>query len=954
MDSNTPKISVVMSCYNRKDYVSDAIESILNQTYKDFEFIIIDDCSTDGTREIIQKYADNDNRIVYIKNPQNMDYNFNLRHGFNIAKGEYIARMDDDDISLPERFEKQVKYLDEHHDITVLGTFIETFGDEKIESWVFENDSEILDVLLNFFNPMCHPSVMVRKSFLKQHNLNYSPEALYAEEYDLWKNISLKGGKLANLPEILVKYRVHKSSVTKKKKTGKIQAKTAKKVRIELLSRFFGSKEIKYVLKRIKSYPFKYNKKKDLFNVLEKMKDSYKKQNLNVQPIIKTQDKYCGIPSQMEIFFASDDKFTQHLSVAMASILINSLPIETFNFYILDGGISEKNKKKILQLKSIKDFNIEFIKVDDTLFKDCKLTPDCQHISKQTYYRYIIPKIKPNIDKCFYFDCDLVIVDSLNHFWNLNLSNKYCAVIEELYKGSIEDKERLGINNCFNAGVMLINNKLWKQYNISDKLFTNTIKLLNILRWQDQDVLNYTFKDDVIFVSPIYNLQQNAFYDGHSEQYTLAELKIAKKNPTIIHYNGCYKPWNKLCLHPLWKEYLKYLHYTPYKNSYYKILIKRQFSFSIQKTEKHRIFSLFGFKLKIKRKKKGGKINKPSVEIAELELAKIQDSFLWDALWYIKKYNYNFYKRDALEYWYFKGWRKGESPSKYLNVEFYQKRYNVKDRNPLLHYLDKGRFWNFYPDNKNNYKSKEDEKKITDYLTYKQTRQAKSVVYTCITNNYDDIFEIKTYKYINKEWDYICFTDNEEHIKLGQIGIWKILPLQSNENDDTLNNRWHKTHPHILFPNYEESIYIDANINILTNKLFATIKEKDNDLLLPIHFNNVCIYYEYEWALQSSIDKRENVEKGLKTIKEAGMPHNYGFTENNILYRKHHNSNIIELMEEWWNFIITYTKRDQLSFSYLLWKHKIEVEDITFQNARIDINNFYVFDHKKGRNSAGI
>lgn len=954
MDNNTPKISVVMSCYNRKDYVSDAIESILNQTYKDFEFIIIDDCSTDGTREIIQKYADNDNRIVYIKNPQNMDYNFNLRHGFNIAKGEYIARMDDDDISLPERFEKQVKYLDEHQDITVLGTFIETFGDEKIESWVFENNSEILDILLNFFNPMCHPSVMIRKSFLRQHNLNYSPEALYAEEYDLWKNISLKGGKLANLPEILVKYRVHKSSVTKKKKTGKIQAKTAKKVRTELLSRYFNSKDLKFILKRIKSYPFKYNKKKDLFNVLEKMKDSYKKQNLNVQPIIKTQDKYCGIPSQMEIFFACDDKFTQHLSVAMASILINSLPIETFNFYILDGGISEKNKKKILQLKSIKDFNIEFIKVDDTLFKDCKLTPDCQHISKQTYYRYIIPKIKPNIDKCFYFDCDLVIVDSLNHFWNLNLSNKYCAVIEELYKGSIEDKERLGINNCFNAGVMLINNKLWKQYNISDKLFTNTIKLLNILRWQDQDVLNYTFKDDVTFVSPIYNLQQNAFYDGHSEQYTLAELKIAKKNPTIIHYNGCYKPWNKLCLHPLWKEYLKYLQYTPYKNSYYKILIKRQFSFSIQKTEKHRIFSLFGFKLKIKRKKKGEKFNKPSVEIAELELAKIQDSFLWDALWYIKKYNYNFYKREALEYWYSEGWKKGESPSKYLNVEFYQKRYNVTDRNPLLHYLDKGRFWNFYPDNKNNYKSKEDEKKITDYLTYKQTRQAKSVVYTCITNNYDDIFEIKTYKYINKEWDYICFTDNEEHIKLGQIGIWKILPLQSNENDATLNNRWHKTHPHRLFPNYEESIYIDANINILTNKLFETIKEKDNDLLLPIHFNNVCIYHEYEWALQSSIDKRENVEKGLKTIKEAGMPHNYGFTENNILYRKHHNSNIIELTEEWWNFIITYTKRDQLSFSYLLWKHKIEVEDITFQNARIDINNFYVFDHKKGRNSAGI
>lgn len=952
MTNNTPKISVVMSCYNRKDYVSDAIESILNQTYKDFEFIIIDDCSTDGTREIIQKYADKDSRIVYIKNPQNMDYNYNLRQGFNVAKGEYIARMDDDDISLPERFEKQVKYLDEHQDITVLGTFIETFGDEKIESWVFENNSEILDILLNFFNPMCHPSVMIRKSFLRQHNLNYSPEALYAEEYDLWKNISLKGGKLANLPEILVKYRVHKSSVTKKKKTGKIQAKTAKKVRTELLSRYFNSKDLKFILKRIKSYPFKYNKKKDLFNVLEKMKDSYKKQNLNVQPIIKTQDKYCGIPSQMEIFFASDDKFTQHLSVAMASILINSLPIETFNFYILDGGISEKNKKKILQLKSIKDFNIEFIKVDDTLFKDCQMTVECKHITKQTYYRFIIPQLKPQLDKAFYFDCDIVVIDSLNEYWNLDLSNNYAAVVEELWKEANNYYYTKGITKCFNAGIMLINNKLWLNDKIVSKLFQNALKYKNNLRWQDEDLLNYTLNAQIKFVPPKYNLQQTAFFDTECRIYSESELENSKKLPVIIHYSGHLKPWDYDCWHPYWKQYLNYLRYTPFKQNYIKIILKRRFNkqslFSIKKTEKHRIFSFLSFKLKIKRKKKGGKINKPPVEIAELELAKIQDSFLWDALWYIKQYNYNFYKREALEYWYSEGWKKGESPSKYLNVEFYQKRYNVTDRNPLLHYLDKGRFWNFYPDNKNNYKSKEDEKKITDYLTYKQTRQAKSVVYTCITNNYDDIFEIKTYKYINKEWDYICFTDNEEHIKLGQIGIWKILPLQCNENDATLNNRWHKTHPHILFPNYEESIYIDANINILTNKLFETIKEKDKDLLLPIHFNNVCIYYEYEWALQSSIDKRENVEKGLKTIKEAGMPHNYGFTENNIIYRKHHNSNIINLMEEWWNFIITYTKRDQLSFSYLLWKHKIEVEDITFQNARIDINNFYVFDHKKG------
>lgn len=612
MTNNTPKISVVMSCYNRKDYVSDAIESILNQTYKDFEFIIIDDCSTDGTREIIQKYADKDSRIVFIKNAHNLGLISNLNTGLELAKGEYIARMDDDDISLPERFEKQVKYLDEHQDITVLGTFIETFGKEDSMSWVNECDSSIINIIINFFNPMCHPTVMIRNKFLKEHHLQYAAEALHAEEYDLWKNISLKGGKLANLPEILLKYRVHENSITLSKKTRKIQRDTANKIKTELLKRYFNPKETNNIITTINKYPFEANNKIFLYKTLNKMKNAYSELNLDTEPIVQTIEKYCGVPSQMEIFFASDDKFTQHLSVAMASILINSLPIETFNFYILDGGISEKNKKKILQLKSIKDFNIEFIKIDDILFKDCVLTPDCQHISKQTYYRYIIPKIKPNIDKCFYFDCDLVVVDSLNNFWNLNLSNKYCVVVEELYKGSFEDKKRLGINNYFNAGVMLINNKLWKQNNISDILFENTAKISDKIRWVDQDVLNYTFKDDIIFISPIYNLQQNAFYDGHSEKYSCKELEVAKKNPTIIHYNGCYKPWHTKCLHPMWKKYLIYLKYTPFKTEYYYIFIRKYLKglhlnmFGIQKTEKHKIISFLGFKLKIKRKKKRG------------------------------------------------------------------------------------------------------------------------------------------------------------------------------------------------------------------------------------------------------------------------------------------------------------------------------------------------------------
>lgn len=578
INKKTPKISVVMSTYNRAGYVKEAIESILNQTYKDFEFIIIDDCSTDNTSEVIQSYVDKDDRIVFIRNEKNMDYNYNLRRGFDLARGEYIARMDDDDISLPTRFEKQVTFLDQHNDITVLGTFIETFGESVLETWVKDTDPDILAILMNFFNPMCHPSVMIRKSFLREHNLNYSPKELYAEEYHLWKEIILHGGKLANLDEVLLRYRCHKKSVTQKRDTSKIQAETAKRVSYSLLGRFFkNKKDIKYVLRQIIPYPFSNNSPKKLESVLTFIKQNDKLNIISEKAYSKFYEKYCGKPCTMEIFFAADNKFSQHLCVAMTSILVNSLSVENFNFYILDGGISDKNKAKINTVKKIKNCNIEFIKVEDNLFKKCPITSSCQHISKQTYYRYIIPLLKPKLDKCFYLDCDIIAKDSMNAFWNINLNDNYIAAVEELYVGSNEDAKRLNLDTVFNAGTMLVNLKKWNDDNITEKLFSNTDILLkeDKIIWVDQDVLNYTFNNKVKFVSPCFNLQCNAFYDGSFSKYTQKEMEFAKSLPAIIHFNSCSKPWNKKCTHPLWKEYYKYLKLSPYKNEYYKYKFKK-------------------------------------------------------------------------------------------------------------------------------------------------------------------------------------------------------------------------------------------------------------------------------------------------------------------------------------------------------------------------------------------
>ena len=135
----------------------------------------------------------------------------------------------------------------------------------------------------------------------------------------------------------------------------------------------------------------------------------------------------------------------------------------------------------------------------------------------------------------------------------------------------------------------------------------------------------------------------------------------------------------------------------------------------------------------------------------------------------------------------------------------------------------------------------------------------------------------------------------------------------------------------------------------MSDFLFRTIRQKNQDFILPRHQSNLCIYQEYQTVLAAELDKPELILAERDLIEKDGMPYNYGFTENNILYRRHHQAEVISLMDEWWNMIENYAKRDQLSLVYLLWKHHIRIEDITFENSRLLTNDFYVFGHKKGR-----
>lgn len=204
-----------MPAYNASKYIGQAIESILSQTFRDFELIIVDDTSTDDTFEIIQKYGGADKRIVVLKNVSNMKLANTLNAGIKICRGKYIARMDADDWSFPDRLCRQFNFMENNPDMAISGGAME-ICDEKLQpvsrrEYILEDGAIRKQIFM--FSPFCHPSVMIRKSVLENLNPVYNPDYNPAEDYDLYFRIGLLG-KLGNLPDALIRYRTGGNSMT--------------------------------------------------------------------------------------------------------------------------------------------------------------------------------------------------------------------------------------------------------------------------------------------------------------------------------------------------------------------------------------------------------------------------------------------------------------------------------------------------------------------------------------------------------------------------------------------------------------------------------------------------------------------------------------------------------------------------------------------------------------------
>lgn len=210
-----PKITVFMPVYNGEKYLREAIESILSQTFTDFEFLIINDGSTDKSVEIIKSY--NDKRIRLIDNQQNLGLAKVCNLGMSLANGEYVARMDCDDISVKTRLAKQTKFMDMHGEVGICGTWIKMFGTINYKN-IYPTTDEKLKARLLFNTCFAHPSVIIRKKIFIDNHLKFKKELEPGDDYYLWTEASI-ATSFACLPKILLYYRMHTDNISKIKST---------------------------------------------------------------------------------------------------------------------------------------------------------------------------------------------------------------------------------------------------------------------------------------------------------------------------------------------------------------------------------------------------------------------------------------------------------------------------------------------------------------------------------------------------------------------------------------------------------------------------------------------------------------------------------------------------------------------------------------------------------------
>lgn len=396
-----PTISVIMPTYNRANFLQRSIPSILNQTYSDFEFIIVDDGSTDHTEQVLLGFANKDKRIKIVKNEENKGLIYSRNKALDLAKGEYIAIMDSDDQAFPNRFEKSLKVFEENSDIHALSAVTYDIRD-KINPEVFLrwNDYHIIDndvvVSLMFSNIFPNPAAMFKADFVKEHKIRYNENYKSAEDYDFWKQFVFAGGKLILIHEPLTLIRRHSSNTDDYYQQ---MDDTSKQIHKEFIERFFVPKE-----EEVQAHYTPYMQCK----ILSKIMDANKKKNIiDQEKVVRFYKKRC--PTDL-----SSAYYLRHLG--------------------WEDFISQEDGK-FIRLSTKEDVFID--KKGDVLevsFVDKSAVKFKKHPSKDVYYHYGDNAL---VLKHNFWEDEIYLVCEKNNKY-CRFTNQDCGTVIKKPKGVIE------------------------------------------------------------------------------------------------------------------------------------------------------------------------------------------------------------------------------------------------------------------------------------------------------------------------------------------------------------------------------------------------------------------------------------------------------------------------------------------------------------------------------------
>lgn len=286
------------------------------------------------------------------------------------------------------------------------------------------------------------------------------------------------------------------------------------------------------------------------------------------------------MPEDIHICLVSDNKYMIHTAVVIASVLANSNKRDSYHFYILASGITEKNKRRLLKLKKIRDFEISYPEIDYSKLEIFKKVKRSAWVPIDTFNRLLMPDLLPKVDKAIFLDSDLVVMHDIAALYAINVDDCYIAGVEDLnYAGLVR---MLGYSNQYtyiNSGVYLMNLKKMREENYYEKMVQTVQVHYPKYTVAEQCVINSCFHEHIKRIPHKWNMYHIFLNRPHYRlvPYNLEAWHDGIRNPAIVHFVGPDKPWQYNSHHPYRKQYLKYLKKTPWKGLFYINAVKRFF-----------------------------------------------------------------------------------------------------------------------------------------------------------------------------------------------------------------------------------------------------------------------------------------------------------------------------------------------------------------------------------------